>query len=140
GVDSVRRHLGEVPLHRGEIVVLVPRRIGGERSVGHAAHVELLVADKEELAAHTGPDSRGRCWGGLKCRRGWLHLAAQTRRRSHDEPAVVTLVGRPFGGALYDAPHGTPRACEGASDDPSWSQTRTRHAVCRRGKANWGTC
>src|SRR2546422_5003259 len=80
GVDSVRRHLGEVPLHRREIVVLVPRRIGGERSVGHAAHVQLLVADKEELPAHTGPDSRGRCWGGLKCRRGWLHLAAQTRR------------------------------------------------------------
>src|SRR5881398_1452673 len=103
-------------------------------------HVQLLVADKEELAAHTGPDSRRRCWGGLKCRRGWLHVAAQTRRRSHDQPAVVTLVGRPFGGALYDAPHGTPRACEGASDDPSWSQTRKRHAVCRRAKANCANC
>src|SRR5207249_10734701 len=82
---------------------------------------------------HSFPTRRSSdLWGGLKCRRGWLHVAAQTRRRSHDQPAVVTLVGRPFGGALYDAPHGTPRACEGASDDPSWPQTRKRHAVCRR--------
>src|SRR5207253_7655326 len=132
GVDPVCRHQREVPLHGGEIMVLVSRRVWSERPVRHTPHVQLLVADKEELAAHTWPDSRGRCWGGLKCRRGWLHVAAQTRRRSHDQPAVVTLAGRPFGGALYDAPHGTPRACEGASDDPSWPQTRKRHAVCRR--------
>src|SRR5206468_11736693 len=119
----------EVPLHGGEIVVLVPLRVGSERAVRHTPHVELLVTDKEELAAHTGPDSRGPCWGGLKCRRGWLRLAAQTRRRSRDEPAVVTLVGRPFGGALYDAPHGTPSACKRASDDPSWPSRP--QAACR---------
>src|SRR5262245_48012007 len=50
GVEIVPRHLREVPLDDGEIVVLATLGIRPERPVGDAAHPQLLVADEEELA------------------------------------------------------------------------------------------
>ena len=42
-VDTVRRHLGEVPLDGGEVVVFVAGGIGLKRAVRHAADEELFV-------------------------------------------------------------------------------------------------
>ena len=52
GVDAVRRHLREVPLHGREVVILVAARVGRKGAVGHAAHVQLFRSDEQELPGH----------------------------------------------------------------------------------------
>src|SRR5882762_9355907 len=55
GVEAIRGHRGEIPLDHvglGYLGSVCPR---SERSVGHAADVELLVADEEKLAVDAWP-------------------------------------------------------------------------------------
>ena len=60
GVEAARRHPGEIALDHVSPLVLATDGVGGERPVGHAAHVELFGAGKQELAAHVGPDENRR--------------------------------------------------------------------------------
>ena len=48
-VDAVFHHLREIALDGGEVVIFVPVRVRPEGSVGHAAHIELAIADEEKL-------------------------------------------------------------------------------------------
>jgi hypothetical protein len=54
GVQAVGRHLREVALDDVGAVVLAAIRVGAERPVRDAAHVEFLIAEVNELAPHVG--------------------------------------------------------------------------------------
>ena len=67
GVDPVRRHEREVPLHDGGLGDLSAVGAGAEGAVGHAPDVELFVPDEEELAPRARPRRcRGRCVRALR--------------------------------------------------------------------------
>src|SRR5258705_9368987 len=55
GVEAIRGHRGEIPLDYVGLGYLGSVRPRSERSVGHAADVELLVADEEKLAVDAWP-------------------------------------------------------------------------------------
>jgi len=87
GVDPVRRHQREVPLHQREVVVFVPVGVGSERAVGDAVDVELGVAEEEELAAHRRPGDGNRDGG--EPRRG--AICRECRRRADRHRAAGTV-------------------------------------------------
>src|SRR5213594_1119913 len=67
GVDPVRRHEREVPLHDRGLGDLSAVGAGAEGAVGHAPDVELFVPDEEELAPRARPRRcRGRCVRALR--------------------------------------------------------------------------
>ena len=51
-IDPVGRHRGEVAFDQSKIVVLIAVLVGTKCSVRHAAHIQLLVPDPNELSAH----------------------------------------------------------------------------------------
>ncbi len=63
GVESVSRHLCEVFANALAGRIEVTAFVRTKRSVGNAAHPELLVADEQELAAHRGTGDRRRIAG-----------------------------------------------------------------------------
>src|SRR2546425_5389114 len=48
-VEAVGHHLSEIPFDDVEVVILVSVRVRSERSIGDAAHIQLVVAGDQEL-------------------------------------------------------------------------------------------